>query len=157
MISTNLRWSIFSVLLGALMGLLLLVQTWGDRGTEANAAPVVVNNAPTSVGVESLRSPTPLTDAERARAAILAAARCQGVEHLAWKMQNVVYRESRFDPKACGTHGEMGMAQFMPALWNHAVREMGQPSLSPWIPEDAAQVMAFCWAHGYEGHWRAHR
>ncbi len=147
----TLRWFIFAVLFGLLLGGLLLTQfTHGDRssGVRATSPKARVRLPPAT---------PPLSDAERARAAILAAARCHGIESRTWEMQNVVWRESRFDPKATGTHGEMGMCQFMAPLWGHAVRQMGQPGLSPWVPEDAAQVMAFCWAHGYRSHWRTAR
>ena len=145
------RGIIFSALLGLLSGALLLTQ-YGGRGEGANAAPTAAKSA--LVGVKSLRPPSPSSDADRVRAAILEAARCHGIESRAWEMQNVVWRESRFNSKATGTHGEMGMAQFMPTLWSHAVAQMGQPGLSPWIPEDAAMVMAWCWARGYRNHWR---
>jgi len=97
------------------------------------------------------------TDAVRARAAIVEAARCHGIGSEAWAMQDVAWRESRFEALACGKRGEMGIYQFRPALWDHAVSRMGMPGLSPWVPEDAALVAAWCWAHGLKGHWRVRR
>ena len=154
MTPTNLRWSIFSVLLGALMGLLLLVQTWGDRlpGPQAvsAAAPVETFETPQFPPVTAIY----LTEAERARAVIFKAAERNGIAPRAWQLQNVAWRESRLNPYAFNAKsGAMGLFQFKPATWRFAIGKMGRLHLNPWRMEDNAEAAAWMWAHGYADHW----
>ena len=142
----------FSASLGLLCAGYLMVHTHGGRGEETNATPVAAKSA--SVGVKPLRSPTPPSDADRARAAILEAARCHGIESRAWQLQNVAWRESRLNPYAFNDKsGAMGLFQFKPATWSFAVHKMGRLHLNPWRMEDNAEAAAWMWAHGYANHW----